>query len=75
MVLKELQKKLKENNISEDLYSLNGGLPNEKYCIEKIKEEWKVYYSERGIKSNIKTFVKEDDACEYFYHNIIQIFT
>lgn len=63
----ELEQKLKEIGVPEDLYSMmTGGLPNEKLCITR-KDEWQVYYSERGCKSGLKTFKKETDACEYFF--------
>ncbi|PEL94368.1 hypothetical protein C6356_07470 [Bacillus wiedmannii] len=31
------------------------------------------YYSERGTKSNLKTFNSETEACEYFYTSLIEI--
>lgn len=67
MNIAKLEKKLKEKGIPKELYSiLEGGLPNEQYCI--VKEElWYVYYSERGRRSGLKEFELESDACEYFY--------
>lgn len=32
----ELERKLKDMNIKETMYDLNGGLPNEAYCMEEI---------------------------------------
>lgn len=31
------------------------------------------YYSERGTKSNLKTFNSETEACEYFYTSLIEM--
>ncbi|PEF46942.1 hypothetical protein COL11_08625 [Bacillus anthracis] len=31
------------------------------------------YYSERGIKSNIKIFNCKTEACEYFYTSLIHM--
>ncbi|EJQ73569.1 hypothetical protein BK732_02950 [Bacillus thuringiensis serovar navarrensis] len=31
------------------------------------------YYSERGTKSNLKTFNSETEACEYFYTSLIDM--
>lgn len=28
------------------MYSLDGGLPNESYCIEKIENKWHLYFDE-----------------------------
>ncbi|PLR77050.1 hypothetical protein CU633_12610 [Bacillus sp. V3-13] len=71
MKLNELEQKLLSNNIPKDLYSLRGGYPNEAFCINKESQIWEVYYSERGIKSNLKTFNSEEDACNYFYNWLI----
>lgn len=68
MNLEELQKKLSQLNIRKDAYSLTGGLPNESYVISQVSEnKWEAYYSERGIKSNMRTFEDEEDACNYFF--------
>lgn len=48
----ELEEVLLLNKVPKDLYSLSGGLPNESYCLEKEKNRWHVYYSERGIKTS-----------------------
>ena len=74
MLIKELEKKIIADKIPLDLYSLNGGLPNEKFCIEKIEEKWQTYYSERGLKSKIKIFNSEEDACKYFYELLSKTF-
>ena len=60
----ELEEVLLSNRVPKDLYSLSGGLPNETYCLEKEKNGWHVYYSERGIKSSIGYFENEEFACE-----------
>jgi hypothetical protein len=59
-----LQSTLKENNVPEDLYCLTGGLPNEAYCIATDGDgQWFTYYSERGVRSGLKVFKTEDEAC------------
>ncbi len=74
MDLKLLFQKLVETRIRKDFYSLSGGLPNEAYCINKTQDGWEVYYSERGLKSNLKLFKEESAACEYFYRQITSDF-
>lgn len=64
----QLEQRLKQENINEYYYSLEGGLPNEAFCLNKNNEIWEVYYSERGNKSQLKIFELEEDACEYFYN-------
>jgi len=49
----ELIKFFQEKNIPIDSYSMMGGLPNEAFCINKIDKGWEVYYSERGVKSQL----------------------
>ena len=56
--------------IPKDLYSLKGGLPNERFCIEKVNNQWTVYYSERGRKSDLKLFDTEEKACLHLYKRV-----
>jgi hypothetical protein len=61
----ELQKILVERKLSPLAYSLDGGLPNEKYVLERVVQKWSVYYSERGQRSGEEVFETEDAACQY----------
>ncbi|MCM3042807.1 hypothetical protein M3201_24420 [Paenibacillus motobuensis] len=69
----ELQQLLLTSNAPTDVYSLNGGLSNESFCLNKEDDVWEVYYSERGVKSQLKKFESEEEACEYFYKIIIEL--
>lgn len=64
----ELAHIIAETGIPSDAYSLEGGLPNEAFCIghDPDGNRWEVYYSERGRKSGLRTFDSEDEACSYF---------
>lgn len=68
----DLERKLLKDGIDENSFSLDGGLPNEKYCLNYSGTCWEVYYSERGQKTNIKIFATEGEACEYFYKTLIK---
>ncbi len=68
MTKRDLWNKLMSENIPKDLYSLDGGLPNEMYCLSHEGNTWEIYYSEMGQKTGLKCFNTEKDACEYFYH-------
>lgn len=72
MTKNDLRQKLFTENIPKDTYSLDGGLPNEVYCLNQNGNKWEVYYSERGQKSGGKCFKTEDEACNYFYKSLIQ---
>lgn len=67
----DLKKLLEEEKINPTLYSLEGGLPNEAFCLNKNSEFWEVYYSEKGNKSGLKKFDTENEACKYFYKLIL----
>ena len=69
----ELKEVLLLNKVPKDLYSLSGGLPNESYCLEKEKNRWHVYYSERGIKTSVGYFENEEAACECLLKEIRKI--
>ena len=69
----ELEEVLQLNKVPKDLYSLSGGLPNESYCLEKEKNRWHVYYSERGIKTSVGYFENEEAACECLLKEIRKI--
>ena len=62
---------LDENKIRENVYSLNGGITHDTYCIEKQDQDWSVYYTERGKKINERFFKSESDACEYLLSLIL----
>lgn len=69
----DLRQKLISRNIPKETYSLEGGFPNEAYCINQNRDKWEVYYSERGQKSGLKIFDTEDEACKYFYRVLIEM--
>jgi hypothetical protein len=70
---RELEERLIKEGIPKDYYWLNGGYPNESYCLYKNGGMWEVYYSERGRKSGLKLFISEEEACKYFYIELIQV--
>lgn len=66
----ELTQKLNLNKVDPYSYCLDGGLPSEQYCLDFDGVKWNVYYSERGVKSHLKEFMTEVEACNYFYEYI-----
>lgn len=68
----ELIKKLKEKGILESAYSLNGGLPGDKYVLsDDGYGVWSVYYSERGERIGEKNFKSESEACTYLLKKLL----
>lgn len=70
MTKQELAKRLTKETIPEDCYTLEGGLPNEKWCLEKTPTGWDIYYSERGLRNQLQQFISEEQACDYFYKEL-----
>lgn len=70
MSIEELKELLIQKNVPLHLYSLEGGLPSESYCIEKIKNKWHLYYSERGVKETINYYDNEDEVVDAFLSEI-----
>jgi len=67
MKIKELEKKLKHEGIRADVYSLYGADYDERLVLSQIGNgKWQVYYSERGLKTGLKEYQNEDDACDAF---------
>lgn len=73
MTKNDLQQELVKRNISADMYSLDGGLPNEGYCLNQGANGWEVYYSERGQKTGLKVFKTEAEAGDYFYYSFLEV--
>jgi DNA-directed RNA polymerase subunit F len=51
-------------------YSLDGGLPSNKYVFSEEEGKWKIYYCEGSEKLEEKIFTSEGEAIEYFMHFI-----
>jgi hypothetical protein len=45
---------------------LAGGLLDDTVTLNRTVDGWEVYYSERGQKSNVRSFATEDEACRHF---------
>ena len=69
----ELKTKLEQAGVYSQAYSLDGGLPNERYVLsEEPDGRWNVYYSERGQKSGLRSFDSESAACQFFLDLLLQ---
>jgi len=67
----ELSKLFEMKNISENAYSLDGGICDDKYVLsQETGGRWTVYYCERGNKIGITEFFSEDEACDFFYKKV-----
>jgi hypothetical protein len=65
MTRETLEQILRRKGVREDAYSLEGGLPDERYCLDHPSHEtWTVYYSERGGRTGERRFESEAEACQ-----------
>ena len=67
MKIKELRKVANKMHIPPNCHNLNGGTPSDTYCLERIKKQWVIYYSERGKKNDMEYYDSQEKACEAFY--------
>jgi hypothetical protein len=73
MTKAELKSKLDQSDVIPDAYSLNGGLPNERYVLsQEGADHWQVYYSERGQKTGLRSFDSESAACQFFLSRVLE---
>jgi hypothetical protein len=69
----ELKNELERAEVNPKAYSLDGGLPDERYVLSQEPDgRWAVYYSERGQKSGLRYFDNEPTACQYFLEIVIR---
>lgn len=62
---------LKNNNINESMYSLEGGFPHGGYALSRKDDGWEVYYSVFGIAYKSRFYKDESDACFDLYNRIM----
>lgn len=60
----ELRTALQAEGIRPDTYDLSGEGKNEAYVLRQEPFGWSVFYSERGMQQDTRTFGSEAEACE-----------
>lgn len=67
----ELRDTLIKMGVPSMLYNLDGvGRTDERFCLEFINNEWRVYFSERGAKTTNEKFLSEEEACHFIYEQL-----
>lgn len=66
MNISELALLLRMEGFRDSAYSLTGDNPDEALCIRCEKDQWCVFYAERGLQTGKIFFRSEKEACEYF---------
>ena len=72
MNTEELHAVLNARGIRERSYSLDGRDQNERYCLERSRGGWAVFYSERGERNDERWFEAEEGACDYLLQIIME---
>ena len=83
MTIEQTYTRLKELKIPEEDYYLSGKYgsanDNEKPALiikrGKFTIEYEVYFRERGELSSLQTFTNEDEACEVFFKQVLDLAT
>jgi hypothetical protein len=60
------------NNVPEGAFYLDGGHPSEAFVVDSRGLYWVVYYSERGIETDLRQFVSEEDALDHLLLRVKQ---
>lgn len=59
-----LRETLRRNNIPDHYYNIDEkGETDQRVCMKKEGNRWKVYYTERGRESRVEFFDTEPEAC------------
>lgn len=67
----KLKKELDILNIDPRVYSLDGDLNYNSTILYHSYNEWHVFYYERGVRENERTFSSEEEACDYIYQGFL----
>jgi len=59
----ELRRILDARGVRRSAYSLDSGVANEAFCMERSRGGWSVYFFERGNRNAERWFLAEADAC------------
>lgn len=62
----ELCGRLDANGVHADAYDFDKTQKDEVYTLEKHPAGWTVYYRERGLRRDERTFTSEHDASSFF---------
>jgi hypothetical protein len=73
MNTEELKRQLRDARIRTDSYSLDGETKDEALVLEPTTGNgWRIYYSERGLRTGEKVFITEEEACESFLEIVLR---
>lgn len=71
MNVKELRTRLAAENVDPAAYDLEDTQRDEVYCLVRGDRGWDFYYRERGLRTDLRNFVSESEACSYFLNRVL----
>jgi len=72
MTRDELRRSLDAHGVHPDAYDLDKSQKDEVYSLEEDPAGWSVYYRERGLRRDERTFASEDDASRFFLDAVLK---
>ena len=73
MTTADLKKYFKDHLVPRSLYNLKGGYHKGRICMEKVKEGWEVYFSEKRDKVGIIHCLTESEACRVMVEEVNKV--
>lgn len=67
MKVNEIFSELLRRGIDSRIVYIGEGSPEDRYAIILTDGLWTVFYTEKGEHFELKRFLIEEDACEYFF--------
>lgn len=61
----------RREHIRDDAYSVDGGMPSDRYVLAQDDQGWSVYYSEYGRRREERQFATEDAACCHLFELLL----
>lgn len=72
MNITDLINALRSSGIREDAYSVDSSPRDESLCLEVDGGTYRIYYSERGLRTGEAEYRSEDEACREFYRMLLE---
>ena len=67
----ELVRKLQALGVPDHRYTIGGFGAGEVDGIEQVNGVWCTYYSERGMRNDLKRWRSEEEACAEIYRTVV----
>lgn len=68
----ELEALLDREGVDPDAYSLTGGVPEDRYCLDQLPGgRWTTYFAERGMRQDEREFDFEAAACKALAERVL----